>query len=146
MATPLIVIDMQPYFHETAKVALKETLHQIKLAMRRNDPILIVEYTGCGESYPEINKLVKGYDKVAYVKKWRDGGGAEVYEAAHKNGFKLKKARVVGVNRSYCVYSTVKGMMANFGKIVIEVVKSATWCSSPENGLEWLKEAGCRLK
>jgi len=144
--TPLIVIDMQPFFSETADKCLAATLDQIRLAKQRKAPIMIVEYRGCGPSYKQLLDAVDGYDKVTFVKKSSDGGGEPVMNAARANGFQLKKVRVVGVNRSWCVFSTVSEMLCIMADMIIEIPEKATWCSQPRTGLSWLESLGCRIK
>jgi len=142
--TTLCIVDMQTEFERPAKKCLTEVCRQIKLAKRRNAGIVVLEYTDCGPTLPEIKRLLKPYKKKTYKQKTLDGGGAEVIAAAKRKGFPTNKIRFAGVNRCYCVYDTVseyrhKGKWKNTAEIAI----AATWCSdSPRSGKSKLRKIG----
>lgn len=151
----LCVIDMQDYFGNSFK-CLAGVLVEVKHAIKNKMPILIVEYWDRDEDHKklsptnkEIRDLIKGYKHKAYVQKYNDGGGYEVMEVAKKRKFNTSNMRVVGVNRTFCVYQTVSQLMDihhDDGKSIdIEVVKGASWCSYPEAGLRNLKDLGVKL-
>lgn len=150
MKTPLIIIDMQPFFG-SSKRPLKAVLKQIDLAKEAGNPIILVEYDGCGPSYTEILTRLVGYKDTIRVLKNRDGGGGEIIREAETHGIDVsQKVRVVGVNRSYCVFQTVIGMKnlnreINGNELEVEIPTVATWCTNPVNGRENLKRIGCRL-
>ena len=57
--TTLTVIDMQPYFKETARKCLSEVKREIERAKQRKAAIVFVEYRGLGPTYRELTDLVK---------------------------------------------------------------------------------------
>ena len=92
--------------------------------------------------------MLKGYKHTARVKKYDDGGGYEIAEVAKKHNYTIENIRLVGVNRSYCILATATQLITinrsnNGHKGNIEVVKGASWCIYPEDGLRSLKRLGC---
>ena len=144
--TTLCVVDMQPYFSKTALRCLNEVLIEIKKAKRRNAAIVILEYDGLGPSYDEIDKLIEGYPHCAITSKSLDGGGEELLNELECYNWPADKVRFVGVNRSYCVRSTVKEFLdltkKNNVPSQVEIVARATWCEYPSSGLRGLKKLG----
>jgi len=67
--TTLCIVDMQTEFKRPAKKCLEEVCRQIKLAKRRNAGIVILEYSDCGPTLPEIKRLLKPYKKKTYKQK-----------------------------------------------------------------------------
>ena len=148
MKTPLIIIDMQPFFGSSQK-PLGAVLKQIDIAKAAGNPIILVEYGGCGPSHPKILDKLVDYKDVICVTKHRDGGEFDIIREAKTYGIDVsKRVRVVGVNRSYCVYSTVKGMKnlnqeINGRELEVEIPTAATWCTAPKQGRDLLKKLGC---
>jgi len=140
----LLVIDVQDYF-ETAGCVIDETLREITLAKKRGAAIVVVEYAGCGFSNSKIVKAVENYPNKIFVTKHNDGGGAEIHAECVKNGIPHNKLRVVGVNRSYCVHSTLHQLKKQYGVNDIQVSEKGTWCDDPETGLSLLRDLGCEL-
>lgn len=153
------VIDMQDYFGNSQH-CLDGVLDEIKYAIRHNMPVLIVEYQDrcyrddeeerlLSKTNKPIRKLLKGYKHTARVKKYNDGGGYELAKVAKKHNYSIENIRLVGVNRSYCVFQTADQLMdiqrKNGQRKHVEVVKGASWCSYPEGGLKSLKHIGCVL-
>jgi len=139
MATDLLIIDVQDEF-ETSQFVIDETIREIELAKKRNAIITSITYSGQGPANSRVLSALRTYPKTYHVTKDRDGGGERVVNtyAKHKNELP-KRLRVVGVNRSYCVFDTVRQLSdAAFG--VIEVSQKGTWCTSPYNGMERLKK------
>lgn len=142
MSIALCIIDMQLDFFETGEPALDKVLHQIKLAKRRKAPIVVVEYDECGSTLGPIRRALKGYPNVASCTKHSDGGGNVVARIMKKNKFG-DRVRLVGVNTSYCVYSTAVELKNKLKHI--EVSKTATNCYKHKSGLKKLKKAGLKL-
>lgn len=157
----LAVIDMQDYFGN-AQHCLDGVLDEVKHAIKNNMPVMVVEYWDrcyrdsarprrLSKTNKPIRDLLHGYKHKAYVKKYNDGGGYEIEKVAKKRNFTIENIRLVGVNRSYCVYQTADQIMDinmsnnNGKKGRVEVVKGASWCSYPEGGLDSLKRIGCIL-
>ena len=151
----LCIIDMQDYFQNSFK-CLAGVVDEVKHAIKNNMPILVVEYwerygddKKLSPTNKEIRDLIRNYKHKAYVKKTNDGGGYEVREVAEKRKFNTSNMRVVGVNRTFCVYSTVRELLDiaqdKEEAVDIEVVRGATACSYPQQGLHNLKELGVKL-
>lgn len=146
MNTPLCIIDMQPFFEKTASIALPGTLREVRSAKQRNAPIILVEYADLGPSYDEILELLDPYPHTIRVTKDNDGGGMEVIETASEHGVNLnQRIRVCGVNRSFCVYSTLHEIKMQSEHFEVEVPVYASWCSNPDTGIELLGGLGCIL-
>jgi len=142
----LCVIDMQNYFAETADKRLPQVLKEINLAKRRHAGIIILEYNECGRSHPTILEILKGYDRVRYVRKCDNDGSSEFIQTALKRGFNLGKVRFCGVNRSFCVQETVKGFLGEIEDSDVEIAIDATWCYYPRSGRAVLRKYGRFVK
>lgn len=152
----LCIVDMQDYF-ETSKHCLKGVLDEVHHAIATETPIIIVEYwTGWrtpGKKLSKTNKpirdLVKNYEHKTYVKKCSDGGGEQVFKAAKRKKFPVDNVRMVGVNRSFCVYETAVQLLyiqeQKKIKGEVSVVKGASWCSYPTHSLSKLRNGGVKV-
>lgn len=125
--TTLCVVDMQPSFG-TFRHCKEAVEHEIKLAKRRNDGIIFLEYYNYGKTIPELTDLAKfnGYNRIGSIWKHRDGGGQEVVKAARKYGFTTERIRVCGVNRGACVSSTIEDLLNELPDSRIEIAWAAT--------------------
>ena len=137
MKTALCIVDMQYSFMDTAENALEGVLKEIKLARRRNAPVFILEYAGCGKTVKPIWDALKGYKHVYRPsRKNTDGGGRELLRCVEKNGVDARRIRMCGVNRSYCVGSTLADIHSHNKHIRLETSVSGSWCYDPQSGLE----------
>ena len=147
MSRTLVIVDMQTGFDETAHRCKEQVIREVKRAKRRGAGIVVLEYTGdffrYGRTYLEIRKLLKGYGRKTFAKKRNDDGSKECIRAANRNGFPLDKVRVVGVNRSYCVWGTIDGLRRKI-KTDIQVMMDATCCHDPADGERWLRR-NCKV-
>lgn len=139
--TTLCVVDMQDFF-STSVYCLDGVLKEIKLAMRRKAPIVVLEYNGCGRSTDPIRKVLRNYRKKRYVTKHDDDGGQELLEILDKKGWSQEKIRFAGVNRSACVLETVDRVRDNVPHCEVEIAIDATWCSNPNGGYHQLRRRG----
>lgn len=126
--TTLFVVDMQDGFYAYAE-CLKDVIREIRLAKRRNDPIVFVELDPKynNKTRPELIKAAEsgGYKKLAVTTKIGGDGSVKLVTAAKNAGFKYDHVRVCGVNRGACVSNTINGLL-NMGGIKVEVGFAAT--------------------
>jgi isochorismate hydrolase len=134
----LVVVDMQPEFcRECAPNALKSVAREIKRAMRWHQPIIFLECRpeDHGLTYKELRRLVKGYDRVVFVRKRGMNGSRHVLKACAKHGFCDKHFRICGVYTHYCIEETAMGIVRN-KRARVDVVRRA--CNDP-SGNDWSK-------
>ena len=144
--TVLVVIDMQTFFYnrglrnhnvspEQMKKdwigAVKAIQKEIRQAKKNHDFILIVECSGFfpgayGQTDGRIRQTIGKYQHVRYVKKDFDDGSAEIEDMlieTQRNS--PERFRVCGINRAYCVASTVKGLADKYVESKILLVDDA---------------------
>jgi len=141
--TTLCIIDMQSNFEASLnKNVLAGVLHEIQLAKRRHDPIIVVEYdrAGCVETQQcVLDAVLKSGCEFDICFKYDDDGSHQVKAACRKNRFSQKKFRVCGVNRSFCVFDTACGLVNNSRKhSIVEVAWNAT-------GDRWWSESAKKI-
>ena len=141
--TVLVVIDMQPRFlpdggnlhSPEAMRALAGVAREIKRAMRRGMPIVLVEYKRYASTHEYLKELLAGYKRVRVVKKAQMDGSKAVLFACRLLGLKHpRRFRVCGTYTHYCVEETVLGLSRKRPRSLIDVVKSA--CTDP-SGNRW---------
>jgi nicotinamidase-related amidase len=120
----LCVIDMQPKF-TSSKWCLEAVLKQVEYSKANKEGIVIVEYDGYGPTHRAITEALKAYPLSDIVVKENDNGANEFLTTAEKSGFSLDVVIAVGVNRGYCVFDTVKGIIEN--GTPVQLIESATW-------------------
>ena len=134
----LVVVDMQPEFEAASgEYVVNNCLRQIKTAIECDAHIIYLEYSGSGDTLPELKEPVEKYKHHYIEKKFTDDGSAEVQNAVNKNGLMIGRFRVVGVNTDWCIKSTVEGLRKRFPTSFVEVVVNA--CSSHDNHVKGIK-------
>ena len=141
MSQPLIIIDAQHQFLDTDHYnnCIKGIIKQIKLAKRRNDYIIFVEYVNSRKriinkqpsSDPTIQSIlsqVSNYKKVLYVYKVDDNGGREVVHTLRKKRIPRSNVRVCGAYASFCVAQTTDVMAKKLKRSKILLMKKAITC------------------
>ena len=126
MYTTLAIIDVQDKFL-ASKYIINQVIHQIKLARRRKDGIVLVEL-GEPRSYDKIYKALHDYCKFVVVRKESNDGSSEVIDAIYENHYALDRIRLCGVNTCACVLSTLRGLMALDVVHRIEIASDAVRC------------------
>ena len=131
MPATLIVIDMQVSFPAACEpnVVIAVT-REIMEAKQRGEPIILVEYKGCGPSHSEFYNILKGYPYKSHICKSDDDGSREILRAIRRRKFDHSELRICGVNFDCCVKHTVEGLLHQSPHSRITVVKSAC-------GSEW---------
>jgi nicotinamidase-related amidase len=116
MNTTLAIIDVQPRFEAAAHI-VPRVVHQIDLARRRQDGVIVVELNG--RSHDEIYKALHGYNRHTITKKKIDDGSDNIIWAARSRNYSLNRIRLCGVNTCACVKSTIYGLNKSnvFGRI-----------------------------
>ena len=146
MSIPLVIIDMQTGFMETGKNALVGVKEEVKRAKRRQDPIILVEFEHWGPTHQDIMKLLDGYPHVTKCFKWTDDGANELLDHADAHMIDLSKVRFCGVNRCYCVGSTIRSFVRKMENLStppeVQIAIDATWCHDPGHGRHVLSYYG----
>lgn len=128
---PLAVIDVQKDYSCAHNVIFTDNIvKHVRLAMERNAPIFLVEYSGYGPTVPAITKHLKKYPHVMTVEKYACDGGSAIHRAAEEH-FDITKAtyQLCGLYTCDCVQKTAKGLMY-YGHAV-EIIEEACYASSP---------------
>lgn len=143
MKTVLCIIDMQPEFSIADKV-INEVKKQIWLAKRRDGYVIVIEYSGAGQTLSDLQKELKKLKpgKVFHTKKRNDDGSREIVKLAKTHSLDIRRLRVCGVNRCFCVYETVCSLSSN-NDITVEVPFEATACDC---GMTVHKEKSCLIR
>lgn len=145
MAQPLVIIDMQDTFLSADEGnyysrCIKNVARQIKLAKRRGDHILVVEYVhgphkvinkkscATAPTTSSLNNLLKNYKNKVYVYKRDNDGGLEILQTLKSKKIPHKNVRVCGVYANYCVRETVTTMAEKMNTTKIHLVKNAISC------------------
>jgi len=113
---PLYVVDMQTIYEASANI-VEGVLHEIELAKERDDYVIFVEF-GNGETLLRLKRAVEEYDKVGMLTKNDSDGSTQFISEMGKMKKPVKSVRVCGVNKSACVYHTVRGLIDHLPKSV----------------------------
>ena len=139
----LVVVDMQPRFVTTsAPMLVKACQREIIMAKRRKAAIIYLEFEGFGNTLGELTYFTHGYDKAYFATKNADDGSRQVIDLITKHNL-YHNVRVIGVNTSYCVLSTIRGLMDYHGKIT--VVADACNCYNHDFGLKRLADMNIKI-
>ena len=139
----LVVIDMQPGYKASSDAITQWFVKQeISRARLENQLILIVEYHAheMGETYPDIMKLVDGYERAVVVPKSGDDGSAEILRACAARGFSQTSFRMCGVNSDACVLESVQGLVDKEPGCSITVVQDACNCLTGRASDVWYED------
>lgn len=131
MYTTLAIIDVQEKFMAASSV-IKRVVHQIELARRRHDGIVLVEL-GDPQSYDEIYRALRNYSGYVVTKKRHDDGSKEVLDAIRSNKYALDRIRLCGVNTCACVRSTAYGLIRSGFVRKVEIASDAVGCIHNED-------------
>lgn len=101
----LVIIDMQWNFPSSRDARLQTNIiRQIRLAKKKNYPIICLEYIGDGRTIPKIRKELEDYKNKFFFRKNWDDGSDKILSIKNKLPSKF---RVCGVNTDACVFETV---------------------------------------
>lgn len=137
----LVIVDMQEHFlqpTDTYRDVLSQVVKEVRLAKRRGDHILIVEYESAlrnqniihGERGSEvvptsaaIHQAIGKYTKACYVYKREMSGGEEVYQTLKEKNIPHSHVRICGVYAEWCVQETVLDLRKKIPKSRIHLVR-----------------------
>lgn len=131
MRYTLLIIDMQTAF-PSAYNALNGVLRAIKKAKKNRSPIVILEYSGSGNTLLSIAKAIRGYEPVYFETKDIDNGSFEVLDCLERHNLS-HKIRACGVNLDCCVRDTLEGLVEDCD---ITLLTDATATDSGDRGNE----------
>lgn len=127
MKNALVVVDMQRGFPAAlSKKTIRNVVKEIQRARARNDLIIILRYTYCGNVLKPILDAVRGYENLVRVNKNDDDGSHDIKRYL-ADGMKI---RICGVNTDCCVRDTAEGVSQIFKKSVVQVIMRA--CNTDE--------------
>lgn len=137
----LVIVDMQEHFlqpKDTYRNVLSHVVKEVRLAKRRGDYILVVEYESAlrnqdiihgsrgSEVVPTstpIRQAIGQYAKVCYVYKGDMDGGEEVYQTLIERKIPHSHVRICGVYAEWCVQETVLSLSHKIPKSRIHLVR-----------------------
>lgn len=138
----LVIIDMQPcYKASNFKRVCRTVAKEIKLAIEKRRPIIVVEFDAGGLYFPThawLLEMVQEYNRFQLVTKSGDDGGREVLNCIRNQGYRMP-VKVCGVNWEACVFETVK-TLSKHGKV--QVVREG--CGSWRKQYDWTLYKGVR--
>lgn len=125
----LVIIDMQPQEFESARdrKTTEAILCYVEESIKREEPIIIVEYVGCGPTADSIIDAVSDYDEAYFVTKHGADGAGELRDTIFAKNLKVSEFLICGVNLSCCIRETVEGL---YDRICsnITILKDACYC------------------
>jgi len=131
----LVVIDMQSYFDSAHnRKTLKSVKKLISEAMEDWQPIILVEYSGCGSTMPSIYRLTQNYSELYIIRKSRDDGSSEISRLIRGMKLPSNNIKVCGVNTDCCVYESVMGLKRKMRAANFEIVETACWSAYDHKG------------
>lgn len=106
------------------KKLIKECQNLILASIKKEEEILILEYSGHEETLEEIVNTLSGYSKVEVLKKSTDDGSKKVHSLIKKKNMSVGKIKVCGVSLTACVKATSESL-ADMG-YQIQIFEKAT--------------------
>lgn len=134
MPYTLLIVDMQRAFEASQKPSvIKNCQSLVAQAMKDKAAVIFLEYKDYGKTHSDITSLTKKYKKAYQVIKYEDDGSNETVKKLKKCKLPERKLRVCGVNTTYCVAATVKGLTSQLPGAKIEVIGKACNSITPSN-------------
>jgi hypothetical protein len=137
----LFLIDCQYEYSEVVEPILPAILSEIKTAKRRKNIICCCTYDYVEDLYNEIHFELFLYKKYLLFDKNKDNGTTFFLDNMSQAGYdpyRIRKIIVGGVNTSYCVKDTVRGLSKKLPNTKILIKKSIINCSY-KNSFSWAK-------
>jgi virulence-associated protein VapD len=111
----LLIVDMQLNFEAASSLEVRRNvLREIKTAINKKMPIIVLEYADSGKTYYDINKALRNYKNVFYVEKQKDDGSSVLRKffvnQLHRFAAKKVSVNICGVNTGACVWKTAHGL------------------------------------
>ena len=122
----LVIIDMQELFiNEDEEDIIPNIIALIKHAIEKKWAIIVVEYSGSGETDQEITQTLHGYPHKETVTKYGCDGGREVVDCLESHPAWSVNLLVCGIYGPECVAQTVTGLFEHSDVIEVDVVAVA---------------------
>ena len=139
----LVIVDMQYDFQASRKQeTINNVIREVCRAKEKNVPIIILEYSDHGHTHNSIVNTLGNYNKWIVVTKSTDDGSNEVLEGLNNLGIPadyISRVVLTGVNFSYCVFSTAKGLTQVIPTSIV-IKKSACNCTESSDWRGWVNE------
>ncbi|GEM_PF-1344888 len=121
----LVVVDAQPIEFKAARHPLfqQSLVGLVQNAIALGWDILVLEYSGAGNTLSEVTALLSQYAQTQTIEKETDGGGEEVWLGLAENGFAYGQVFVCGCNTHGCVQDTISELSVLLPDSKIAVVK-----------------------
>jgi len=139
----LVIIDMQDNFAAAKYKSVQYgCISEIEQAIKRNAPIVFVEYRYSGKTVESLKQLIAAvkYENVHTVTKTTNNGASAINKLLQRKKLPKNHLRVCGVNTDCCVLETIEGFNSMYRNrnFLIEVVLNA--CGSEHSHEEGVDE------
>ena len=123
----LVVVDLQDCFQEAVanKTLMERCRNLVKEFKDNNDPIIFLEYIGCGQTDPSLLKVVENYSNFFVKGKRQCSGARQVIDTLRKNKIDNPTISVCGCYTSACVFQTTRDLL-DYG-YKVNVIKPACY-------------------
>lgn len=121
----LCIIDVQVSFCPPDS-HVDAVVHQVVLAKKRGDHIVVVELNGCGITIPKILETI-GQHPFTHVTKHEADGSGKILSILDLYQIRPGKVGVVGLYTDACVARTVEGLRFRLGVEQVNVIPEAVW-------------------
>ena len=126
----LLIVDMQWDFIASRNADVqKAIINEIHHFIDNCYPIIVLEYMGWGPTQYKIVSAIGRYEKAFYLTKEDDDGSREVCETIKRNGLKVSRFLICGVNTCACVHETAEGLFKLMRQIPIEKLEKGCNCN-----------------
>jgi len=102
----LVVVDVQDHFGGSVHI-INSCMEVIRLAMKKNMRIFLLEYKGCGPTNNKIKSLLALYHSVYVLLKHGLSGSYALQKAFDRMNLYPRNVYVCGVYTDWCVEATV---------------------------------------
>ena len=129
----LVVVDMQEHFlryfnsdgYPEKSFVIENCKKLINKAMKDNNPIIFLEFKGCGETIPELSDLAKDYEHKYVGIKETCSGADQIKEIVDRYNLQSKYLMISGIWTDQCVLSSVSGLRSKYPDSHISVIANA---------------------
>ena len=122
----LVIIDMQELFiNGVEEEIIPNIIAMVRHAIAKKWAIIVVEYSGSGETDQEITQAIEGYPHQDTVTKYGCDGGREVIECITSHPAWSTNLLVCGIYGPNCVAATVTGLFESSDVVEVDVVSDA---------------------
>ncbi len=128
----LVIIDMQSFFlddddDDDHDSVISSVCSLIQHARQEKWAIIVVEYSGSGETVEAITETLKDYPNQETVIKNDCDGGSKIMECLNSNKIWSNDLVVCGVYGDQCVSQTVAGLFNSSNLVEVDVVLDAIY-------------------